>query len=492
MKLRYSVVKGDEMTREQWLAVSQLFSTEYGTYSKAAPVRAGEPIRLGPKYYERNYATPDYRAALCYDGGTLVGEALYHESETSRGQVAVVVQLVVAKGYRKHGIASTMLHSVWGFSNYYAWGIVTSNAFTVEALEAATFRRTNPKLVAERIEWLKREVLANIPFMATAAVCVNEHSSRMATNFFTDRTNPSAAALALAQRLGELPEGEEWLAMVFRDQPLDDIAAYRNMIDASSTFVQSAYAQMPQRDEGWAKATASEVDAILELVPNLKFEDQIVDFGAGSGRHVAEFRKRGFKKLLGIDFALQKNADVAVIEGDCRTWKGSDKADLILCLYDVIGSFADDVDNEKIVRNIVDNLASGGRAVISVSNYDYLNLTEIGKIDFDNPEAALQAIFQLPPSKTMQTTGEFFDGNYLLVDEKRHLVCHKEQFCAGRNALSGEYLIRDRRYVMDEIVRLMERCGFEIQARKYVRAGFKGEESPSSGKEILVVGRCAR
>lgn len=157
--LNFSVVSGDKVSICQWQEVAELFSSAYGFYSKQSPRRPGERIRLGAGYYVRAYASPDYRVAFCYDGDTLVAEAIYREVETNRGRVAFVVQLVVAESYRRHGIASTLLHAVWGFSNYYAWGIVTSNAFTVESLESATFRRANASKIAECAEWFRTEVL---------------------------------------------------------------------------------------------------------------------------------------------------------------------------------------------------------------------------------------------------------------------------------------------------------------------------------------------
>lgn len=478
------------MTPEQWLAASELFSTEYGFYSRNAPLHPGARIRLGPRYYARSYAEADYWVAFCHDGARLVGQAIYREVATSRGRVALVVQLVVASDYRRRGIASTLLHAVWGFSDYVAWGIVTSNAFTVEALEAATFRRTDAARVRSNLDWLRAELLSTVPFLSEAQVISDDRNARVASGFFTDRSHPSSGVAKVSARLGVLAEGEEWLAVVFREQPLEDFAGYRNLIDASSRFVARAYAQKPQSREPWAQATRQEVDAILRWVPDLASDSVIYDFGAGTGRHLAELRRRGFVDLTGIDFAVQPDADSAVIKGDCRVWKGSVPADLILCLYDVIGLFVDDADNEAILHNIAANLRKGGRAVITVSNYDYLDQTLVRKVDFSDTESLVRAVFELPPSRTMQTSGEFFNPNFLLVDEKRHLVCHKEQFVSDGTTLPGEYLIRDRRFVMKEIMDWVSRNGLCIQDRRYVRAGFADDECSDSGKEILIV--CAR
>ena len=479
----YSVCSGDEMTSALWTEVSELFSTEYGYYSEKSPIRPGGRIRMGVKRYERSYANADYRVALCRDGERLVAEAVYKEIPTSCGKVAFVVQLVVAGEYRRRGIASTLLHSIWGFSDYYAWGIVTSNAFTVESLESATFRRVRPSLIVDRIDWVGDELLPAIDFLDRAALTVSPEDARIATCFYTDRKNVSPSASKVTRRLGALAEGEEWLAVVFRDQEPDDLSAYATMIDASERMVRSAYARMPQAEQAWAAKTVDEIDVILDGAGDPCKDAVIVDFGAGSGRHIRELKRRGFIDVTGIDFAATGDG---VDVGDCRTWKSPRPVQLALCLYDVVGSFADDAENEAVVANVAANLAVGGRAIFSVSNWDYLDKIKIGKIDFSDLKAATEKLFSLTPSRRMQESGEFFDDAAMLIDEKRRLVCHKEQFPFGRGAIPGEYLIRDRRFTAEEIGAILERNGLAVLSTRFVRAGFKIDYAVSTGKEILI------
>lgn len=486
-ELTFSVRTGDEVSSAEWIEVSSLFSAEYGFYSEAAPRKAGERIRLGEGYYRRSYATGDYRVALCRDGARLVAEAVYLERRTSRGMVALVVQLVVASEYRRRGVASTLLHSVWGFSDYYAWGIVSSNAFTIESLESATFRKSSPAVMAGAADWLRTEVLEGVPFLAKAEWRLSECESVAVTEFYTDRTQPSDSESEVRARLGALAEGEEWLAVVFRHQAPDDLSAYRNLIAASERIVRDAYRHMPQDEQAWSAKTADEIDVVLEAVPSLAKDAVIVDFGAGSGRHVAELRRRGFTQAIGIDFATDVSGVVGF--GDCRNWRCDRSVDLALCLYDVVGSFPDDTDNVSVVRNVADSLAVGGLAVFSVSNWDFLDRREVRTIDFDDEPSAVRALFDLPPAKTMQETGEFFDGRFLLVDEKRRLVCHKEQFPFGKGLPSGEFLIRDRRFTAEEISAWLASAGLEVIRTRFVRAGFKVEYAVSTGKEILLFAR---
>ncbi len=337
--LRFSVYSGASVSDAQWHQAADLFSRSYGVYSSSAPDgKAGRSIRLGAGYYRRAYANDEYKVAFCFDGDQLIGQIVYCECATSCGKVAFVVQLVVDADYRRKGVASTLLHAVWGFSDFYAWGIVTSNAFTVEALESATFRRADPKRIAEHADWIRGEVLSRIPFLRDAEWRMSAAESCVNTNFFTDRTNATQATLDISNRLGKLAEGEEWLAMTFREQPPDDFSSYYAMVEASSDLVADAYSRMP-------------------------------------------------------------------------------------------------------------------------------------------------------PSDTMQRSGEFFDPHYVLVDETRHIVCHKEQFHGTPGALPGEYLIRDRRFTASEISEWATASGLKVLERHFVHAGFSKEYPEQQAKEILLVTR---
>ena len=176
---------------------------------------------------------------------TFSAPSYYRQScDTTKGRAAFVGQLVVDERYRRRGIASTLLHAIWGFSDFCCWGIVTSNAFTVESLEAATFRRVRPQAMLDNAEFIRREILAGIGFLEEARWTVAASESVVDSGFYTDRSAPAEAVFALSERLGALPEGAEWLAVVFREQPLDDFKAYRSLILSSARFVAEAYARM--------------------------------------------------------------------------------------------------------------------------------------------------------------------------------------------------------------------------------------------------------
>ena len=324
----------------------------------------GGRIRLGAGYYLANYANPLFRVATCRAGSRLIAQAVYLECDTPRGKVSLVVQLVVDAEFRRQGVATTLLHAIWGFSDFYAWGIVTSSPCTVEALEAATFRRCNAGLISRRAAFVAREVLARVPFLASAPWRTDGSSSAVDSKFFTDRSTKPVARRRVERRLGRLAEGEEWLALTFRDQDLDLEDAYSQIVGCSGRFVAEAYRRQPQARQKWAAKAGEEMDNLLRWLPAVGKDTPVCDFGAGTGRHVAELRR---------------------------------------------------------------HLRKGGFAAISVANAGFSSLRGTS-VDSKNRRSLIKSIFRLAPSRTMATTGEFLSAKSVLRNRRAGLFYHKEQF----------------------------------------------------------------
>ena len=271
---------------------------------------------------------------------------------------------------------------------------------------------------------------------------------------------------------------------------LSRVKSMERLIDCSSRFVRDAYARMPQARQNWAKHADEEIAEILKMMPPLSRDAVICDFGSGGGRHLAALRAAGFRNVSGIDFALSSEGkDAGVIEADCRDWKSPELCDLILCLYDVIGSFAKEEDNLAILRNLARNLKPGGAAALSVANRDFAAASaDIGKVDASDRESFLRKVFELPAANAMASDGEFFK-RASLYDPFTGLFYHKEQFKDGTSALPAEYLIVDRRYTRAEIVAQVQAAGLAVVATRYVRSGFAKSFTAETGKEILVVCR---
>lgn len=486
---RYSMITGDKLTLPVAEELSRVFSSSYGRWSALAPkpLRPGEKIRMSPGMYMRDYAKSDIRFAMCRKEGELVGQAIFVERETSKGKVALVVQLVVLEAHRHRGIATMMLHSIFGFSDYYAWAVVTSSPCTIEALESATFRRGEPRRIAQDEEFIRRELLGSVAFLSKADWQVDETRTILNTSFWTDRSNVLEGRTHVRERYGELPEGCEWLAVVFRDQEPSNMNAYSRILECSGNIVFDAYRRMPQVRQGWAKNAGEEIDCILKWLPSLAEGDPICDFGAGSGRHMEALRKLGFNNVCGIDRAVSGDGcSSGIVEGDCRTWRGDRRYRLLLCLYDVIGSFADDVENKRILANIEENLEEGGYAVISVANSDFADKKQVEAIDAENKEDLLRAVFRLMPTRAMATDGEFFESQSLW-DRKTGLFYHKEQFLDAEGGLPGEYLVVDRRFTDAEFEGWIAQTSLRVVMKRFVRSGFSKEYSRETGKEILFV-----
>ena len=215
--LKYSICSGAVVGEAEWEDVARLFSASYGIYSQRDPAgRAGRQIRLSSGYYRRTYASDDYRVAVCREGERLVAEAVFRVCETSHGRAALVVQLVVEGAYRRRGVASRLLQEIWACAYFCCMGVVTSNAFTVKALERATARRVEPEVLKDNEVFIRREILSGIGFLAAAEWMVSATETVIDSGFYTDRSFPPAATIELSNRLGVLPEGAEWLAVVFR------------------------------------------------------------------------------------------------------------------------------------------------------------------------------------------------------------------------------------------------------------------------------------
>ena len=491
MMYSYSVMPGDCLSDSDCQELSQVFSSFYGTWSEhaPAPMHAGGRIKMSARRYRDWYARSEFKVARCFFNGQLVGQAIYLDVVTSRGLVSFVVQLVVDEAHRHRGIAKSILHAAFGFSDYYAWAIVTSSPCTIAALEAATFRYGNRNRIRQDVEFLRSEVFTKIDFLSSVVPEVSERYCRVNSGFFTDRSKPQPDWTSVAERYGELPEGYEWLSVIFRDQKCDDTDSLGQMIECSERFVREAYVRMPQLRQKWAQKADEEIAAILKLVGPLPLGASIGDFGAGTGRHIQALRAEGYGRVCGVDFAPSAEGRAAgVVEGDCRTVRLPWKCDLILCLYDVIGSFSGAEENVLILENIVRNLKDGGTVVLTVANSAFSGKRNVREVDASDREAFLQEIFALTPANAMTSDGEFFRHD-ALWDRSEGLFYHKEQFKDGTCSLPAEYLISDRRYTREEIVGMAEYSGLDVVEAFYVRSGFTKLYNAQTGKEILLVCR---
>ena len=268
----------------------------------------------------------------------------------------------------------------------------------------------------------------------------------------------------------------------------------KSFLDFSEQQLKEAYSRMDMPVQPWTRGTKNEIDFIANHI-ELNKDISVLDLGCGQGRHSIEIAKRGSDNVIGVDFSephinraredtLRQGIKANFLCGDVRALRLGNKYDLVLCLYDVIGSFRDETDNKKILRVIKRHLKKNGMAVVSVMNMELTEANAIYKVSLQNNPKAL---LSLPPSNTMAVSGNIFKPEYYLINTDDGLVYRKEQFdCDGM--LSAEYVIVDKRYRMAEFETLAAKVGLKVVHKRYVQAGRWNvalDATDSRAKEIL-------
>lgn len=493
----YATAKVADLTDEELEECSALFSSYYGKYNEEGK-NPGKPIKMKTSYYKNFYCKPNFYVALAKDDNKLIGHAFYLRKDYAEfGKMTWVIQLVVADQYRRKGVASTLLRSIWGFSDDYAWGLATTNPCTIKALESATFRKFKPKVVQKNLKAIKM-IQADIPFANNKELHVSNSTSQINTEFYVDNSQYTKDN-SLTKGYGELRNGHEWLAFTFRNQGVDEEKYKKNfkkMIQFSDMKLKEAYSRMDMKKHPWTKGTDNEVNFIMTFGSN----EAVLDLGCGFGRHSIGLALQG-AKVTAIDFSeniirlaeqdekyteeIKKRCKF--ITQDVRYYSSPERFNKVICMYDVIGSYPEENDNRKILQTAYKHLMEGGFFILSVMNMEYTENvalpTNCGDIESD-----IRYLRQLPPSATMQSSGNIFEPKYLAIDKSKGLVYRKEQFSS--DGLSAEYVICDKRYRMNEICKMVEDEGFTVVEKRYVRSGhFDIKSSSRDAKEICVVAK---
>lgn len=490
--------KCSQLTNDEILMCSDLFSQHYGIYSKNSPINPGKKIKLGPKYYREHFVNnPKSYCSLAFYKNKIIGQAFYILLKTNTGYLSWITQLVVHKQFRNRGIARRLLISVWGFSGDRAWGLATSNPLTVKTLESATFRKVTFSAMQKNISELQ-QIAKEVDFISTRTLDITSENAVVNTEFFVDHKYINQNIKKYGNKdwlYQKLEEGYEWLAFTFQGQPIKNFQRkeLNYIFKHSENCLKDAYSRMDMQNQSWTKGTSKECDFIEDF-----FYDKsksVIDFGCGTGRHLLELENRGFLDLTGIDFSennIQKcknlSSNIKFIISDCRKYKKFHKYSYGLCLYDVVGSFSNEKENIRILKNLYYSLKFNGRAIISVMNMELTKniAKESNIIDiYKSP----QKLFKLKASNTMQKTGNIFNPDYFIIDKETGCVFRKEQFIRD-GLIAAEYIVRDRRYTMEHISSIVRRIGFKILDARYVRAGDwdnKLSSTDLNAKEILLV-----
>jgi 2-polyprenyl-3-methyl-5-hydroxy-6-metoxy-1,4-benzoquinol methylase len=269
------------------------------------------------------------------------------------------------------------------------------------------------------------------------------------------------------------------------------------MIKASDQVTKHAYSRMRvDSSHKWALHATPEAKYIADsckLSPGLS----VLDLGCGSGRHVLELAALGMN-VTGVDYLGESFSEaheraerqhlvgVRFIEGDARKIDLQEDYDAVICLYDVIGSYAENTENMLILLNCARHLKPGGLLLLSVMNFE---LTEYQAKQFFSLTGEPKKLADLEPSQTMETTGNVFNPDFYMIDRKTEVVYRKEQFAEG-NKLPTQLVVRDRRYRRSEIEAMCEESELEVIWSRFVQAGNweNGLDAQDQhAKEILVL-----
>lgn len=487
---------------------AQLYSEHYGKWGKNG-VHPGHSIKLSSLRLQDLIAGSNSQVAIAKYNEAIIGYAFAKQLKIpEKGLVSWVTQLVVHTNYRNIGIAKRLLNGIWGFSNHYAWGIVTANPYAVKALEKATRRRCDPNYIQN----LGNQVLDTgkqaIRYVSDAQPAFEQNLSVIDTRFYVDTSGFSLkknSDWTKDWKLGNLKPGQEWFAFTFHEQ--NEFALMPQELDAiladADQIVQRAYAGMTlDSDHPWINYTSKEVEYLFDLQV-VKSGYNVLDFGCGSGRHATELARKGCN-VTGVDFVetlIAKAHDQAqqlsldnltrFIHDDCRNINLEVEFDAAICLYDVIGSFPNENENIKILENLVRHVKVGGYVLISVLNYrPTLDLAKYKVNLYESTETLLN----LPPSTTMQDSGQIFNPDYYLIDNSTNIVYRKEQFDLPGIELPCELVVRDRRYLLNDLTQMCSNVGLEMIFCKPVQAGKWSlepplEENSPKAKELLYCGR---
>ena len=494
----FKTIRCSALTEEQLRACSTLYSENYGYYSGKDDIsKQGKHIKLSPEAYRKLGENTNMYVSLCYDGEKLLGHAFFLRKVLANGaKCSWVTQLLVHHLYRNRKIATRLLQSAWGFSDYFAWGLATTNALTIRTLESVTWRQVDPTVINNHLDEIG-QMCDEIAFTDKNQIRMDAHKSQIFTDFYPEfqRLENNLTDIYV-KKLGAIDDGCEWLAFTFQHQDMVfDEKHWEQMLDFSEYQLEDAYSRMEMSSQGWTRYTPVEID-FIEQNCNLRKDSEILDMGCGQGRHSIELAHRGYTHLTAYDFSARlinkakeqaKGLAVNFEVRDCRHLRWNAIYDTVLCLYDVIGSFRTYEDNIDIIKSIYRSLKRGGRCVVSVMNMELTEAIATHKVEDvkKNP----QELLKLKASHIMQSTGNVFNPDFYLLDTASQLVYRKEQFEMD-GELSSEYVIADYRFTLQQICDVFRNIGFSIISADYVKAG--GWTKPltatdQGAKEILIV-----
>lgn len=209
------------------------------------------------------------------------------------------------------------------------------------------------------------------------------------------------------------------------------------------------------------------VERVLGMSPPMR----VLDLGCGHGRHSNELARRGYKPV-GIDL-IEGFLDVArkeseaeglspqFVQADLRSFRSEEIFDRAICLFDVIGFFADE-DHELILHNTLSALAPGGKLLLDLRTREWMT--------------------RIPPvSVHDKGNGDMMIDRVAFDMESGRLV-DRRTFVRGGKVRSVTFSVR--LYAFTEIRTLLKMIGFDVEA---VYGGYDGSPLTIAKNRTLIV-----
>ena len=196
----------------------------------------------------------------------------------------------------------------------------------------------------------------------------------------------------------------------------------------------------------------------------------VLDMACGSGRHAISFAQAGFdvtaidlsENLLNVakSNAEKEKVNVDFILSDIRKFNPEKKFDLVLNLFTSLGYFEKDEENGEVIQKAFELMNSGGWFVLDYFNKNYI-LNNLIPITVENIAG-----------KRITQTREIKNNRV----EKNIIIRNGEK--------ESHYQESVRLYSKEEVIKILERTGFEILK---IFGDFDGSKFDANNSPRLIV-----